>query len=86
MTTVFTVAELDFVVHGDFRDIYKRLSCEWAIIPLGDDKWNLYRPKDIVVNGESYRSYVLNLYKQKELTDSLIDRFCKDIESGKVKI
>lgn len=75
-------------VQGKFTDISKRYGKRWSIKPLGNGNgnWLLTRKAELLVNGSSYRGFILNLYGKSKLTERLADRFIDDVESGDIDI
>lgn len=75
-------------VQGKSHEIHKRYGGEWNIKELGrgNGNWLLTQKSDVLVNGESYRSFVLEYYGESILTKGLANKFREDIESGKVKL
>lgn len=73
-------------VQGKYPDIVKRYGKTWHIQPLGggNGNWLLTRKSDVLVNGVSYRDFVLNHYNKSRLTRALFERFCDDVENGRV--
>ena len=73
-------------VQGKANDIYKRYGKEWKIRDLGNGNWLLTKKSDVLVNGVSHRERILELYHKTSLTCSLFERYCRDIEAGKVSV
>ena len=73
-------------VQGKANEIYKRYGKEWTIRDLGNGNWLLTKKSDVLINGVSHRRRILELYHKTNLTRSLFDRYCHDIETGKVDI
>lgn len=75
-------------VQGKSNDIYKRYGKEWNIREHGggNGNWLLTKKSDVLVNGISYRSFVLDHYGKSRLTENLVDQFRKDIANGKIKL
>ena len=75
-------------VQGKANDIYKRYDKDWKINTLGNGKgnWLLTKKSDVLINGISHRNKVLELYHKTSLTRSLFERYCHDIETGKVAV
>jgi len=73
-------------VQGKWIDIKKRYGKEWNIKDLGFGNWLLTKKSDVLVNGLSHREKILELYHKTSLTRSLFERYCRDIESGKVVV
>ena len=73
-------------VQGKANDIYKKYGKEWNIKDLGFGNWLLTKKSDVFVNGVSHRKKILELYHKTSLTRSLFERYCHDIETGKVVV
>ncbi len=73
-------------VQGKANDIYKRYGKEWNIKDLWFGNWLLTKKSDVLVNGVSHREKILELYHKTSLTRSLFERYCHDIETGKVAV
>lgn len=73
-------------VQGKANDIYKKYGKEWNIKDLGYGNWLLTKKSDVLVNGASHRKNILELYHKTSLTRSLFERYCRDIETGKVAV
>ena len=73
---------------GKWDEIVKRYGKEWNIKPLGNGNgnWLLTKKSDVLVNGKSCRSFVLDHYGKSKLTKKLADKFRKDVESGEITI
>ena len=82
------VESRSMTVQGKREEIYKRYGREWSIQEQGggNGNWLLTKPSDVLVNGESYRSFVLDYYGRHRLTKKLVDQFIKDVESGKIDL
>lgn len=77
-----------FTVQGKWNEIYKKYGKEWNIKEQGNGNvnWLLTKKSDILVDGKSYRSFVLEYYGKTRLTENLANKFCKDIMSGAIKL
>ena len=75
-------------VQGNRAEIYRKYSNEWNIREMGKGfgNWILTKRSDILVNGKSYRSFVLKHYGKSKLTKKLVDKFCEDLENGSIKL
>ena len=75
-------------VLGTKSDIYKRYGREWSIKEQGggNGNWLLTRKSDILVDGKSYRKFVLRHYGKSRLTQSLANKFCEDVQKGVIKL
>ncbi|MGU8578004.1 hypothetical protein ACV3RL_15045 [Clostridium perfringens] len=77
-----------FTVQGKWNEIYKEYGKKWNIKEQGNGNGNLLLTKksDILVDGKSYRSFVLEYYGKTRLTENLANKFCEDIMSGAIKL
>lgn len=75
-------------VQGKSNEIYKRYGKEWNIREQGNGNgnWLLTKKSDILVDGKSYRNFVLQYYRKSSLTKKLADKFKEDVESGKITL
>lgn len=75
-------------VQGSREVIYKKYGKEWKISPQGggNGNWLLTRKRDVLVDGKSYRDFVLDYYGKSKLTNKLADIFRDDLKSGKIKL
>lgn len=75
-------------VQGKRDAIFKRYGKEWTIKSLGNGNgnWLLTKKSDVLVNGRSYRDFVLAHYGKSKLTKKLAGKFREDVENGKIKI
>ena len=75
-------------VQGKEDEIYKRYGKEWNIREQGNGNgnWLLSKKSDILVDGKSYREFVLEYYGKLRLTRKLYDRFVEDVKSKKVML
>ena len=73
-------------VQGKANDIYKRYGDDWKKNALGNGNWLLTKKSDALINGVSHRKKILELYHKTSLTRSLFERYCHDIETGKVVV
>ncbi len=73
---------------GKWDEIVKRYGKEWNIKQLGggNGNWLLTKKSDVLVDGKSYRGFVLDHYGKSKLTKKLVDKFRKDVDDGKIKI
>ena len=46
----------------------------------------LTRKSDVLVDGKSYRTFVLEHYGKSKLTAKLVDKFREDVANGKIKL
>lgn len=75
-------------VQGKRDEIYKRYGKEWTISELGggNGNWLLTKRSDVLVDGKSYRAFVLEYYGKSRLTQALVDKFTDDVTNGKIKL
>lgn len=73
---------------GKESEIRKKYGKEWEIRELGDGNgnWLLTKKSDVLVDGVSYRDFVLEYYHRDRLTEALVEQFRKDLESGNIKL
>ena len=73
---------------GKRDEIYKRYGKEWNIREQGggNGNWLLTKKSDVLVDGKSYRGFVLDHYGKSRLTEKLVDEFREDVKNGKVKL
>lgn len=87
MQVVYVPSE-SMSVQGKFREIYRRYGSEWNIREKGNGygNWLLTKKSDVLVNGVSYRDFVLNYYGEDILTKKLVNKFRNDLENGKIEL
>ena len=75
-------------VQGKRDEVYRRYGKEWNIREQGGGNvnWLLTKKSDVLVDGRSYRSFVLEHYGESRLTQKLVDRFIEDVKNGKVTL
>ena len=73
-------------VQGKWKDIKKRYGDDWEIKEFNNGYGLLIKKSDALINGVSYRRRILELYHKTSLTRSLFERYCHDIETGKVVV
>lgn len=75
-------------VQGKRNDVYRKYGKYWRIQNLGggNGNWLLTKPSDVLVDGESYRDFVLEHYKRQYLTENLAELFREEVESGKLEL
>lgn len=73
-------------VQGKRDEIYKNYGKEWNIREEGggNGNWLLTKKSDVLVDGKSYRSFVLKHYGKFKLTENLVNKFREDINNGKI--
>ena len=52
----------------------------------GNGNWLLAIKSDVLVDGKSYRTFVLEHYGKSKLTAKLVDKFREDVANGKIKL
>ena len=72
------------VVQGKRNVVYGKYGKKWRISPqgYGNGNWLLQKRSDVLVNGVSYRNFILSYYCADKLTRNLAERFRNDVESG----
>lgn len=75
-------------VQGNYNEVCRKYGKEWNIREQGggNGNWLLTKKSDVLVNGKSYRDFVLNHYNRVKLTENLVDQFREDVVNGKVTI
>lgn len=75
-------------VQGKKEDIVKRYGKDWSIKQLGggNGNWLLTKKSDVLVDGKSYRDFILDYYGKSKLTKTLYEKFCDDVKSGEIKL
>lgn len=75
-------------VQGKQAEIYKKYGNEWNIREQGggNGNWLLTKKSDILVDGKSYRDFVLEHYGKSRLTENLANKFREDLISGSIKL
>lgn len=88
MMTINYIESESMTAQGKWDAIFKRYGKEWNIKPCGkgNGNWLLTKRSDVLVNGKSYRDFVLAYYGKTKLTKKLVDKFRKDVENNKIKI
>lgn len=73
---------------GKQSEIYKRYGKKWNIRKLGggNGNWLLTKKSDILVDGKSYRSFVLEHYGKVKLTENLANKFREDLINGVIQL
>lgn len=87
MNIVFIESQ-SMTVQGKANEVYKKYGREWSIKEQGggNGNWLLTKKSDVLVDGVSYRNFVLEKYSKSRLTKNLVKRFRDDLESGKIKL
>ncbi len=75
-------------VQGKKDEVYKKYGKKWSIKELGGGmgNWLLTKKSDVLIDGISYRSFVLDCYGKSQLTEKLVNQFRDDINKGKIKL
>ena len=78
----------NYISQGKKDEIYKRYWKYWNIREQGggNGNWLLTRKSDVLVDGKSYRTFVLEHYGKSKLTAKLVDKFREDVANGKIKL
>ena len=76
--------EKEIFYHGILIGILKNCS-SWAV-KSNNGNWLLTKKSDVLVDGKSYRSFVLEHYGKTRLTENLVDKFREDVENGKIEL
>lgn len=87
MSMYYIPAESD-TVQGSKSEIYRKYGNEWNIREEGGGfgNWLLTKPSDVIVDGKSYRRFVLDYYGKSRLTEKLAEKFFTDLKSGKIQL
>lgn len=90
MTQTYYANSESIEVQGTYEKVRKRYKEEdgYRIKELGggNGNWLVTKPSDILVNGKSYREFVLDHYGRNRLTEKLAEQFRNDLDAGKVKL
>lgn len=88
MEIIYVNSSIGGKVQGTYEDVKKQYGKEWNIIEhgKGNGNWLLTKKSDVLVDGKSYRKFVLEQYGRKVLNPNLVNKFRKDVESGKIKL
>ena len=75
-------------VQGKQAEIFKKYGKEWKIQEQGggNGNWLLTKKSDILVDGKSYRSFVLEHYGKSKLTENLANKFRDDLINGVIQL
>jgi len=75
-------------VQGKKDEVVKMYGKEWNIKMQGggNGNWLLTKKSDVLVDGKSYRSFVLEYYGKAKLTEKLVDKFREDIKNNKISL
>ena len=73
---------------GKADEINKQYRKEWNISPRGggNGNWLLTKPSNVLFNGKSCRSFVLEYYNGEKLTKGLVDKFREDVKNGNISL
>ena len=79
------VESQSMTVQGSWEKVVKNYGRQWHIKPFGGGcgNWLLTKPSDVLVDGVSYRSSILDYYEATRLTHKLFERFVADVEAGR---
>lgn len=80
------VESQSMAVQGKKSEIIRRYGKEWNIKEQGggNGNWLLTKKSDVLVDGKSYRNYVLEHYGKLKLTQKLVDKFRDDVDNGTI--
>lgn len=86
MFNIVYVPSASMSVQGKADEVHRKYGKEWNIREQGggNGNWLLTKKSDVLVNGRSYRSFVLAHYSKSRLTENLVDRFREDVEKGAI--
>lgn len=75
-------------VQGKRNEVYAKYRNEWNIREQGggNGNWLLTKKSDILVDGKSYRDFVLKHYGRTKLTEKLANKFSDDLKSGEIQL
>lgn len=75
-------------VQGKRHEVYKKYGNEWSIREQGggNGNWLLTKKSDILVEGKSYRSFVLEYYGRSKLTENLANKFRDELMNGVIQL
>ncbi len=75
------------IVKATENEISQNYGPEWNILRLGkSSNWLVTRQSDILVNGKSYRDFVLKYYDTSKLSAKIFEKFKKDLAKGRIKL
>ncbi|MBR6984243.1 MAG: hypothetical protein IKH75_12090 [Ruminococcus sp.] len=85
---IIFVPSQSMTVQGKRDTVYKMYGKNWFIRPLGggNGNWLVTRPSDVLVNGVSYRAFILEFYEKTRLTELLFERFRNDVDNGIISL
>ena len=75
-------------VQGKQREIYQNMAMNGILRNSGggNGNWLLTKKSDILVDGKSYRSFVLEHYGKSKLTENLANKFRDDLINGVIQL
>ena len=81
------VESISIPVQGTYEDVCKRYK-DYIIEELGkgNGNWLARKRSDVLINGTSYREFVLDHYGEDKLTKKLAKQFEDDLNAGKIKL
>ena len=85
--SVHYVESMSIPVQGTFEDVHKRYK-DYIIEERGkgNGNWLARKRSDVLVNGTSYREFVLDHYGKDKLNKKLAKQFEDDLNTGKIKL
>ena len=88
MYTVLYVPSESITFQGNDTEVQRRRKQGYSVRPLGGGggNWLGIKRSDVLVNGESYREFVLDYYRRDKLTEALTKQFEQDLNTGKVTL
>ena len=87
MLPINYVESESMTTQGKRDAIVKQYGKDWNIKTQGGNgNCLLTKKSNVLVNGKSHRSFILDHYAKSKLTRKLADKFRKDLEDGKVKL
>ena len=88
MYAVQYVPSESFSFQGNDTEVQRRRRQGYNVKPLGGGggNWLATKRSDVLVNGESYREFVLDHYRRDKLTETLAKQFEQDLNTGKVTL
>lgn len=88
MSQVIFISSESKSVQGKSHEIYKKYGKEWNIQERGGGggNWLLTKKSDVLIDGKSYRNFVLGHYSKSILTENLVNEFKKDLANGTIEL
>ncbi len=75
-------------VQGKWSVVSKQYGSEWNIHEHGGGhgNWLLTKKSDVIIDGKSYREFILNHYGEVKLTKQLVEKFFEELANGELKL